>query len=80
MQEESAPAEELQEEITNYYITSVFQKLQVGSNEREFCGDGFESQKDRRSRWVLLVIIIWSKMAQLGLEESSEVESFRRPK
>ena len=27
-----------------------------------------------------IIIIIWSKMAQLGLEESSEVEGFRRPK
>ena len=25
-------------------------------------------------------MIIWSKIAQLGLEESSEVEDFRRPK
>ena len=25
-------------------------------------------------------MVIWSKMAQLGLEESSEVEDFRRPK
>ena len=28
----------------------------------------------------LLIMIIWPKMAQLGLEESSEVEGFRRPK
>ena len=27
-----------------------------------------------------IIIIIWSKMAKLGLEESSEVEGFRRPK
>ena len=26
-----------------------------------------------------IIIIIWSKMAQLGLEESSEVEGFRKP-
>ena len=34
-----------------------FQKAQLGSNEREFCGDGLESHKYRRSRWVLLVVI-----------------------
>ena len=27
-----------------------------------------------------IIIIIWSKMAKLGLEESSEVEGFRSPK
>ena len=27
-----------------------------------------------------IIIMIWSKMAQLGLEESSEVEGFRIPK
>ena len=26
-------------------------------NDREFCGDGLETHKDRRSRWVLLVHI-----------------------
>ena len=30
---------------------------QVGSNDRAFCGDGLEPHKNRRSRWVLLVII-----------------------
>ena len=30
--------------------TRGFQKTQVGSNEREFCGDGLESHKNRRSR------------------------------
>ena len=30
---------------------------QVGSNDREFCGDGLELQKDRRSGWVLVVYI-----------------------
>ena len=34
-----------------------FQKAQLGSNEREFCGDGLEFQKDRRSRWALLVCL-----------------------
>ena len=29
----------------------------MGSNERKFCGDGLESNKDRRSRWVLLVSV-----------------------
>ena len=35
--------------------TRGFQKTQVGSNDREFCGDGLEPHKDRRSRWVVLV-------------------------
>ena len=34
----------------------MFQKTQVGSNDREFCGDGLEPHKDRRSWWVLLVL------------------------
>ena len=34
-----------------------FQKTQVGSKDREFCGDGLEPHRDRRSRWVLLVDI-----------------------
>ena len=37
-----------------------FQKLQIGSNDREFGRDGLESQKDRRGRWVLLVKLIFS--------------------
>ena len=35
--------------------TRGFQKSQVGSNDGEFCGNGLEPHKDRRSRWVLLV-------------------------
>ena len=34
-----------------------FRKAYIGSNEREFCGDGLESHKDRRRRWVLLVSV-----------------------
>ena len=30
--------------------------------------------------FLVIPIIIWSKMAQLGLEESTEVEDFKRPK
>ena len=30
-------------------------QAQVGSNDRKFCRDGLEPNKDRRSRWVLLV-------------------------
>ena len=39
---------------------------QVGSNDGEFCGDGLEPHKDRRSRWVLLVrvICIYLKLAK----------------
>ena len=33
-----------------------FQKAQIGSNERKFSGDGFESHKDRRSWWVFLLV------------------------
>ena len=29
--------------------------------------------------FILFIVIIWTKMAQLGLEESSEVKGFRRP-
>ena len=29
---------------------------------------------------IVKIMVIWSKMAQLELEESSEVEGFRRPK
>ena len=32
------------------------------------------------SIYLPIIIIIWSKMAQLGLEESSEVDGFRRLK
>ena len=36
----------------NHATTRGFQKTQVGSNERKICGDGLESHKDWRSRWV----------------------------
>ena len=36
----------------------------LGSKEREFCGNGLESNKDRRSRWYLLVYLI--KLEQLA--------------
>ena len=34
----------------------------------EFCGDGLESHKDRRSRWVLLVLIILEISSPQGFE------------
>ena len=40
------------------------QKTQVRSNKREFCGDGSESHQDRRSRWVLLVLLM--KIGNIG--------------
>ena len=41
----------------NHAGTRGFRKTQVGSNEKEFCGDGLESHKDRRSQWVLRVLL-----------------------
>ena len=58
----------------------------MGSKERKFCIDGLKTKKNQLSATELvgftspIIIIIWSKMAKLGLEESSEVEGFRRPK
>ena len=37
-----------------------------------------ERKRDRETSYIIM--IIWSKMAQLGLEESSDVEGFRRAK
>ena len=39
-----------------------------------------EGSDEKYSIRYPIIIIIWSKMAQLGLEESFEVEGFRRPK
>ena len=36
-----------------------FQKAQLVSNEREFCGEGLESLKYRRSRWDLQVVLVY---------------------
>ena len=43
--------------LGNNTRTRGFQKTQVGSNNREFCGDGLEPHKDRRSQWVLLITV-----------------------
>ena len=38
------------------------------------------SEELKNGKTNLYIMIIWSKMAQLGLGEYSEVEGFRRPK